>query len=63
MASQVNTPDILADVMPMHDSRYYTSLEFIDTIPCSPDNISLLHINAMSLNTNFEYLKKVFCTL
>ena len=63
MDSLVNIPDIVADVIHVHDSKYYTPQEFNNTFSYTPDNISLLHINSRSLNRNFEYFENLLHSL
>ena len=57
MDSHAFIPDNLFD--DIHDSRYYTPLEFNNTISYNPDNISLLHLNSRSLNRNFEHFENL----
>ena len=63
MDSHMNTSDNLDDVIHVHDSKYYTPLEFNNTFSYNPDNISLLHINSRSLNKNFEYFENLLHSL
>ena len=57
MDSHAFIPDNLFD--DIHDSRYYTPLEFNNTISHNPDNISLLHLNSRSLSKNFEHFENL----
>ena len=47
----------------LHESKYYTPLEFNDRFTDSPENISLLHINLRSLNRNFEYFENLLYSI
>ena len=63
MASLFNRPQPFTLQEDRTDSKYFTVTEFNDAFPSDSDSFSLLHINARSLNKNFEYLQNLLSSL